>query len=710
MGDATKRIISGILVGVLVSALVAGLAWRGILSDWEASTYDWRLSTVAHLDPQDSKILMMYVDQASLDMMEKSDLGWPWPRALYADVLQFCKTGGARAVIFDIIYSEDSIFGVADDDAFANGLAETGNGFLSVFLSQKIETPLNEVAPLLEKSAISITDTQSPEPVYPGFLALPISPLMQAARGFGNVQLAPDPDGIYRRMPLLFNYNGTIIPSLYMAVFHAENPGDVVSLMPGRMQVKDLDVPLDAQGNMILKYYGGVDTFPTVGLAQVVMAARAMKDGETPSVDPSIVKDKIVIIGVSAPGLYDLRPQPLASRYPGAEIHATAFQNILTNDHIRLVPMAMGLAGMLVLAMLLGMILRLDLPQWASIVMGSVGLLVAAGIPTIAIRFGWWAPMVAPVLAVVATFAATIVVNYLSEGRKKRAIRDTFQKYLAPTVVKELLKHTDAVTFGGAEQDVTVYFSDIAGFTDMAENMTADALVAALNDYLTRCSQIIMDAHGTIDKYIGDAVMAFWGAPLAMPDHAEAACVTAVKVQKMLAAWNAEREKLNLPPMPTRIGIHSGKAVVGNMGSVQRMNYTAMGDTVNLASRLEGINKFFGTQTIASSAAVATVKEKVLCRHLAAVRVKGRHGVIEIYELRGEMSDVTEQDHHLVQEFEKGLAAYRDGRLDEAQSVFEVLARDYNDVPSKRYVQWIKAAARAPMGSDWDGVVTFDSK
>lgn len=710
MSDLIKRLLTGILIGAVVGGVFAALQATGRLGIWEAKTYDWRLSHAAQFDPKDSKVVMFYVDQPSLDFMKGNAIGWPWPRALYADVLQFCKSGGARAVVFDIIYSEDSVYGAEDDAAFATGLADAGNGFLAVFMSQKLATPLEDVTSILDKSAVTVTGSGVPIADYPGFMALPIPSLREGARGFGNVQLAPDGDGIYRRLPLLFGYQGKTVPSLYIGMLHAAQPGSVIQLAAGGLQLGDARVPLDPQGNLILKYYGGVDTFPHYGLARVLTSAQEMKEGQTPELDPSIVKDKVVIVGVSAPGLYDLRPQPLASRYPGAEIHATAFQNILSNDYMRAAPLEAGLAGIILLAVMLGIALRLELPTAVGMGVAVLALGAAVGVPFALIQKGWWAPMVAPVGAVVGTFAAVMVVNFLSEGKKKRMIRSTFQKYLAPDVVKSLLKNPDAIALGGAEQVLTVYFSDIAGFTGISEKISANELVAALNEYLTRCTNIVIDELGTIDKYIGDAVMAFWGAPLPMVDHAERACMAALRVQKMLEIWNADRARQGLPSLATRIGIHTGACVVGNMGSTQRMNYTVMGDTVNLASRLEGLNKFFGTQTIVSGDCVANLREKLLCRHLAAVRVKGRGGAVEIYELRNEVRFASDKELQFVAQFELGLDAYRAGRLQEAKEIFEYLAQNSGDVSSKRYVQWINAAARAPIGSDWDGVVTFDSK
>lgn len=720
MSDLIKRLITGILIGTVVGGVFAALQWTGRLDTWEAKTYDWRVSQAAHFDPKDSKVVMFYVDQPSLDFMKGNSIGWPWPRALYADVLQFCKAGGARAVVFDIIYSEDSVYGAEDDAAFATGLADAGDGYLAVFMSQKSQTLFQDVASIIDKSAVTVTGSGVPIADYPGFMALPILPLRDAARGFGNVQLAPDGDGIYRRVPLLFGYQGKTFPSLYMGVLHALQPGASVQLAPGELsfplvlrqsQDERVSIPLDPQGNLILNYYGGVDTFPNYGLARVLTSAQALKEGQAPELDPAIVKDKVVIVGVSAPGLYDLRPQPLASRYPGAEIHATAFQNILSGDFMRAAPLRAGLAGIILLAVILGIALRLELPTAVGMGVAVLALGAAAGVPFALIRYGWWAPMVAPLGAVVGTFATVMVVNFLSEGKKKRMIRSTFQKYLAPDVVKALLKNPDTIALGGAEQALTVYFSDIEGFTGISEKITATELVAALNEYLTRCTNIIIDERGTVDKYIGDAVMAFWGAPLPMANHAELACAAALRVQKMLELWNADRARLSLPPLATRIGIHTGTCVVGNMGSTQRMNYTVMGDTVNLASRLEGLNKFFGTQTIASGDCVgAGLREKFLCRHLAAVRVKGRAGAVEIYELRNEVMLASAKELEFVAQFEKGLDAYRAGRLQEAKEMFEYLAQNSGDVSSKRYVQWINAAARAPIGSDWDGVVTFDSK
>lgn len=712
MNERIRRLGSGLIIGVLVGGVFAVMQARGILAQWEARTYDWRLQTVAQFNPQNSQVVMGYVDQPSLDFMQKQGVGWPWPREMYSHVLRFCQTGGARAVVFDIIYSEDSIYGAADDAAFAAALAEFPRSYMAVFLSRKSVAQPQDSAPILAKSEVQLA-TPPPFPLEEAlsFAAMPLPAFMQAAHGFGNVQLAPDRDGIYRRVALLSRYQDHDLPSLYIGLLHGESPTTPLQFdRQGALQFGSHRIPLDSQGRMVLKYYGGVDTFPHYSLAQLILSGRALQDQQPPEIDPAVVKDKVVIIGVAAPGLYDLRPQPLASRYPGAEIHATVFQNILTNDYMRVLPLWQTLLYIVVLAVVVAVVLRGDWQLVALVVILLVAVAAVVGSGWWGVRMGVWLPLVAPLFAMLVVFAVTLAVNFLAEGRKKREIRATFQKYLAPSVVKELLKNPDAIMLGGAEQDITVLFSDLADFTSFSEGMTPSELLALLNEYLTTCSGIIMREGGTIDKYIGDAIMSFWGAPLPMTDHALRACRAALRIQTALAPWNAERQTKNLPLLLPRTGIHSGRAVVGNMGSAQRMNYTAMGDTVNLASRLEGLNKFFGSQILISGSTYAHVQGEFLCRHLGAVRVKGRNAAIELYDVRAELATATAVQQQEVVQFEAALAHYKVGALADAKLGFEAVVAATGDTAAKRYLQWTNAASRMPLGSDWDGVLTFESK
>jgi adenylate cyclase len=323
-----------------------------------------------------------------------------------------------------------------------------------------------------------------------------------------------------------------------------------------------------------------------------------------------------------------------------------------------------------------------------------------------------WIPVIQPVLALVITFALAAVVSYASEGQQKRVLRRAFNRYFSPHVVADILDNAGEVELGGKTIEATVFFSDIKDFTSIAEKFTPKDLVHFLNAYFSLASDIILKNEAMLDKYIGDAIMAIFGAPIPRPDNAKVACLTALEIQEALAAHHSRPDRdPRMPTFVTRIGLHTGKMVVGNIGSSTRLDYTAIGDTVNLASRLEGVNKVFGTKIIISETTYAGAKEWVVARPLDFLRVKGKAIPVRIFELVGARGTVARPIEEKIVRFEEGLALYFAKDFSRAGKIFEsILAGDPADGPSTTYVKRCAELAQVTLPDDWDGVYILTSK
>ncbi|HPQ81531.1 MAG TPA: CHASE2 domain-containing protein, partial [bacterium] len=323
-------------IGLAAALLALALTWFRLFAAWELKTYDLRMQAFKDLRPSPQNVVMFYVNEDSLRFMEGHGIKWPWPREIQASVLEFCRRGGAKAVLFDIFFSEDSVYGVDDDKAFAEGIEAGPPSYFVLFLSKNEGDPDPRIERILEKSALRLA---SPLPQFMPSLksmkSLPVDGIVESAAGFGNAQMPPDDDGTYRRIWLAERLGSDAIPSIPLEVASAADGRPAIDWTNNRSFLfGNTEVPLDTDGRMMINYYGGVDTFPNYPLAQVVASEAAIDAGMAPDIDPSVVKNKIVIIGVAAPGLYDLKPTPLARVFPGPEVHATVIENLLTGDFI----------------------------------------------------------------------------------------------------------------------------------------------------------------------------------------------------------------------------------------------------------------------------------------------------------------------------------------------------------------------------------------
>jgi adenylate cyclase len=537
------------------------------------------------------------------------------------------------------------------------------------------------------------------------------------ATGFFNVE--PDPDGVVRHSLLVLPYGrsknfddwdmyGSLdvqavrlflgLPDEQTILDFSETGVTGVEFGP------DLVIHPDAIGRMMIDYEGGADTYPYISIADVV----------NHKFPPGTFKGKIVLVGASATGIGDLRSTPFGGiNYPGVEIHANVIDNIL-NRHF-LVRGANQVVVDLLLIFLFGVPLGLwlALAQPRSMLFGLLLLVPFGAGVWFAFLHGWWLNFVMPSGTLVANVGFVAMYRALVEEKEKRRVRGAFQQYLSPEVIRRLLENPELVK--PRKTEITVMFSDVRGFTTISEKLDAQELAALLNEYLTEMTQIVFAHYGTLDKYIGDAVMAFWGAPFEEPQHATQACHAALEMMARLRVMQKKWKAEGKPFIDIGVGLSTGVASVGNMGSALRYGYTALGDTVNLSARLEGLNKEYGTHILLSESAYLMVEDPLLLfRELDLIRVKGKLQPVVLYELlaaRGTPEGDAPGLEERVELFAQGRACYRERRWQDAQIIFEKLAERWpEDGPARMYVNRCREyLARSPE-EDWDGVYVMTHK
>ena len=696
--------------------------------------------------PAGGETVIVTIDEKSL-----SELGrWPWPRTTIARLLETLKGFGAKAVGFDVVFAEPDANSslrtvndlsqemraagvqdarivtllekqkkIADTDAtLTRTIERVKNVTLGYFFhiterevghlaEAKIAAAAENIAnarfqmvrALPGASEASLIRAYAPQPSLPQFSAVAVN------SGYFNA--FPDSDGVIRWSPLAIKFGDNYYYSLPLAMLvqYLDWPMTVLNLAEygaESIQLGDREIPTDEMGRMLINYMGPAKTFPHYGISDILA-------GRVPA---GAFKDKIVLVGATATGIYDLRVTPFSAVYPGVEIHATVIDNILRRNFL----IHSGWTKFLDICVivLVGLVMGFAVPRMKALsgVALSLALIGAffainAGI---FIQTNVWMNLIYPILTMITIYLGITVYRYVTEEREKKKIRGAFQYYLTASVVNEILKDPSKLKLGGDKKHLSVLFSDIRGFTSISEKLSPEELVRLLNEYLTAMTDIVFKYDGLLDKYIGDAVMAVYGAPLDQPDHALRAGRTALEMmselQRLQARWAAEGR----PYVDIGVGINTGDMVVGNMGSEMRFDYTVMGDAVNLASRLEGTNKEYGTNIIISEFTYEEIKAELYCRELDAVRVKGKNRPIRIYELLGENGDA-DRFRPFVEPFEAGLQEYRGGHWDEATALFgKVLEVRPEDFPAKLYIERCEALRACPPGGDWDCVFTMTKK
>jgi len=529
-------------------------------------------------------------------------------------------------------------------------------------------------------------------------LLFPVPEIAAGAAATGHVTGEPDADGVFRRVALFCRFDGTAIPSLGLAAWlvHRAEPAPVTAA-GGQLRMGDQVVPLDRHGCAILRFKGRGGLPEAVSAAAVIQSELRLREGETPSLPPETFKDSYVFVGCGAPGLLDLRPIPINPKCPGAVLHTTFVDNLLTDSFITETPTLVVILGVMAIALTAALALTYG-GRWRQAgPLATVWLTAPLGIGFAAYTQGQWWPVVAHETAAALGLVGALVANYWAEGRQKAFLKQAFRHYLSGDVIEKILRDPKHLELGGEKRELTIMFTDLAGFSTFSEKLGPVELTALLNDYLSEMTDIILDEGGTLDKYEGDAIIAFWNAPLEQADHAVRACRAALRCQRRLAELRPGFQQRTGATLRMRVGLNTGEVVVGNMGSRKRFNYTILGDAANLASRLEGANKAFGTEMMVSGSTWQQVSAHFRARKLADLRVVGRKTAVPVYELTGFAADPAPASWET---FAAGLAHFGAGKFTEAKQVFEQLP---DDPAAQRYAQRCAQYCDHPPAC-WDGV------
>ncbi|MDR9417065.1 MAG: adenylate/guanylate cyclase domain-containing protein, partial [Gracilimonas sp.] len=522
-------------------------------------------------------------------------------------------------------------------------------------------------------------------------------------------------ESIIRSVPLFFHLSeDQALPSLGMAAYLGyTNPNEITRQKNNRfINVDSLKIPLQNDGKYLINWYkkggtldGSFQNYSFYGLFQAGMEFR--KTGN-PKADSLIeLKDKIVFIGANAAGLSDIKSTPMSpiEPFPGVEIHATVTNNLLEADFISTVSATTkNIILLLITLILLGVIFwapsKINLPASAAVLI----LIVATGLILFG-EFRVWFPTAELFLSSLFIVIIGYATKYVTEDAQKRAIRNAFDLYLQKELVEQIIEEPDMLKLGGDKKELTVLFSDLAGFTTLSEQTPPEELVTFLNEYLSEMTDIVFKNKGTLDKYIGDAIMAFWGAPVPEDDHAYYACKCVLEMEEKLKKLQQKWESAGLPAPHVRYGLNSGDMVVGNMGSKDRFSYTVLGDHVNLGARLEPANKDFGTKILISEYTHNKVKDRFLSREVALMKAKGKTKPIRIFELIGEHdSKEAKAMKPFVELFHGGLNHYYEREWDLAASKFEqALQMKEEDMLCQIYIKNIEVFKTNPPGENWEG-------
>jgi adenylate cyclase len=657
-----RHSLFGLGVGAAVALILALLRGTYAVQSLELKTVDLRFRTLHDPARADTNVVIVDVDNLSLDLLRPTLGRYPWSRDAWAALVDFLAAGGARAVGFDFTYPDPDLTNRAADSAFADAARRAGNVVQTVFFQRVGDTAAVRAQAALREDSVAMQRLPVfgyDLPALPGdtgyqTVVHPYRVLLEASRALGSINFTPDPvDGTARRSPLVYRFRGRTYPTLGLAVAmvadSARYAGGPVQLSPTALRFSRLSVPLD-DGAMLLNWRGPYrdpartdhpETYRVFPIAQLLHSYQQVRAGETPEVPLETFRGKVVFVGTTGAGLFDARANPFGPSDPGVLIHATLADNLLTGDFLTRAPGLVNVAALVAVALLAGLAVSFITAAWGSAVAGF-GLAAAyLGTAFWLFRGGLWLDTAVPTLAILLTFTGGMALNYMTEGRKKRQIREMFGKYVAPEYVAQLAEDPSSLDLEGRRAELTILFSDIRGFTSISEKLSAHEVVEFLNEYLGQMASIVKQAGGTLDKFIGDAVMAFWGEPVRHADHADRAADCALAMRDATAAlrerWVAEGK----PELRIGIGINTADVVVGNIGSLEhKLDYTVIGDGVNLASRLEGQNKDFGTTIIVSEFTLAKLGDRYEVRRLGDVKVKGKETPVAIYELLGKKAAI----------------------------------------------------------------------
>ena len=679
-----------IVIGLAATVAALLSSRTALFNRWEKQAEDLIYRNFASGQAFDG-VVIIAVDQNSLDYFQENlQLLWPWPRDVYALATDFLSDCGAKVIAFDVIFSAPDIdrlnvSAAYADSRFAEAMQQSGK----VVLATQLEDSTYTGKPgIIERFNLECRYTGDQRIVYPyPGLTLPIRRFQEAMAMPGAVNFFTDEDGICRRIPLVFQYGDRIITYMALSAYMVSTGDSLIQAEQGRLSLHNRTIPIDKNGKFEIYWYGAGgpgNTFTYVSFAQLLNSYLQLQQGLEPDISPEIFRDKAVFIGATAAGLLDLKTTPFSplEPYPGVEIYATIYSNILQGDYIRHVSAVGWFIVILLTTVGLGIVWQ-RLSIWKAALLSLCVFAIPAVVAIILFQSRHcFFPMVSSDLAIVLAVMAVLIVNYLTEGREKAQVKRIFNRYLHPAVVETLTQNPENVEMGGREIEATVLFTDLQDFTSTSELFTPQQIVELLNEYFGLVETIIFQHDGMLDKYTGDGIMAVFGAPIESENHALHSARAVIGFQKLSKMTIEKAEKP--VQFTTRVGVNSGCLIVGNIGSPNRMDYTAIGDTVNLAARLEGVNKIYGTQNLISETTYELIKTQMICREIDHIRVKGRDAALRIYTIIGEMDIVDNKLKEALSLHDDALKLYRQRDYENAILRFQEVLQL---VPSDRVAQ-----------------------
>ena len=705
-----------------------------ILTSLENQAYDARLKITLPMDV-DKQVVIVDIDEKSLDEIGQ----WPWNRNILAKINDVLfDYYQIKAIGYDIVFAEEDIDeGAKLLNAMAQGPLQDDPEFIEEYhrVMPSLQHDLRFAETLKDRKTVMgfVMDTDTIKGELPsaiteldkntldklaihkakGYTANLKS--LQASAfsgGFFNNPLLDD-DGVFRRVPLLQTYENELHESLALALTRAATGSAAIEMVVETNQDSDdlflewvtigeIAIPVDHNSGVLVPYIGKQKSFEYIP-ATDVLNKRSDKD---------VLNGKIILFGTSAPGLLDLRTIPLEPAYPGVEVHANIIQGILDGRILHAPGYTKGFEFILIT--FIGIVLTFTLPMLSAlystlVILGSIVLLIST-------NFYAWTnaqlvlPIAAPVLLVVLLFALQMTYGFFVESRGKRQLAHLFGQYVPPELVEEMSLKMEEINLDGEMREMSVLFSDVRGFTTISESLEPKELTDYINAFLTPITKVIHDNRGTIDKYMGDAVMAFWGAPLEDDQHALHALNAAIGIVERMKSLREEFSEKHWPEIYVGVGVNTGHMNVGNKGSEFRVDYTILGDAVNLGSRLEGLTKIYGVDIITSEFTRHAVPEYEY-RELDKVRVKGKDRPVSIYEPLGLLENISKDERKLLKQFHTAIKQFRAQNWDAAErEIFALSQLEPDRKIYKIYLDRIMFYREHPPGEDWDGSFTHTSK
>jgi adenylate cyclase len=668
-GQTNQKWLAVVVIAACATAFAYVVRTSGPVEGFRDLLYDTAFKLRERSDRTNGDVVIVAIDQYSLDelnkgVLEGEQIGWPWPRVLYGDMIGYLQEQGAKVIAFDVLFSEvDKRAKYGADEAFAEAV--------------------NTATCKIVLGTVAQPDGQ------PGPLAPPVKNPV-----FGAVNVLK-PGVLRTHDPLVYG-----MPSLaYRAA----------ELFQGSPPVQ--------RDTFYVHYYGhnGLNgkfprTYRYINARDVLLAAAGR--AKEVELDGSIFKDKIVLIGATAPGLFDAKESPLDSVLPGVEWQATAAENILFRQRVQPVPDFVAFGYTLLAGLLAAVAAIFPSRAWLKVVAVLLVVIIITGISLACFLHEpiHWLPLAVPLIALLLSSLGALAYSFFTEGRQRLFISKAFALSTSPIIAEAISKNPEKLKLGGERREITVMFTDLAGFTDISETMEVVKLAQVINIYMEAMSEEIVTRDGYLDKYIGDAIMSFWNGLVDQSDHAARACRSALAIKRREVEIAPDLQKLVDAKIVTRIGVNTGPMAVGNLGSSRKLAYTVLGDAVNLGARLEPANKLYDTEVIISQATAEHLNGQFVIRELDLLAVKGKTIPMAVYELIAEGAPTSDVKAKL-DLYADGLRHYRAQRWDAAEASWTRLLKDFpNDGPAHKMLARVAKLRHESLPPDWDGVYRSKEK